>query len=61
MGDEFGLDKAARRVAANDLKRREAQLPVSLNFALPGAFTPFDWRFFRVQPPESGMPKREEA
>lgn len=59
MADEFGLDKAARRAAANDAQQREASLPVSLNWALPGAKAPFDWRFFRVAPPEPGMPKEE--
>jgi hypothetical protein len=58
MVDEFGLDKAARRAAANDLQQQERRLPVNLNWALPGALTPFDWKFFGVQPPESGMPKK---
>lgn len=57
--DEFGLDKAARRAAANDAKQREARLPVFLNWVVPGAVTPFDWRFFGVKPPESGMPEEE--
>lgn len=61
MADEFGLDKGARREAANNLERLEARLPVALNWALPGAFAPFDRRFFGVEPPESGMPEEEQG
>jgi len=48
MSDNFGLDKAARREALNNLKEAELRIPVGLNLALPGQRTPFDWRYFDV-------------
>jgi hypothetical protein len=48
MSDGFGLDKAARRAAQNELAEKEQRVPVTLNWALPGKRVAFDWRYFRV-------------
>jgi len=47
-GDGFGLDKAARLAAQNELEGLEEKLPVYLNPALPGERLGFDWRYFMV-------------
>lgn len=58
MSDVFGLDKAARRAAANKLKQAELRIPVGLNVALPGKKMPFDWRYFDVN---LELPVRKET
>lgn len=52
-GDPFGLDKAARREALNNVEAAQKAIPVALNPALPGVKVAFDWRFFGVTPTQS--------